>query len=140
MVNTDRRIRWTIGGPRKWTLDDGVLKPLRYTGSALPNDHEIIQLTEGSEVEEQQESELATPEMPRELIGYEFIGTVILMTPMEKTTYRVKKVLMWTIKQLIMTTKYNTETVGDDENVMQENNRISDVIILLKYLSCWMPF
>ena len=24
-----------------WTLDDGVLKPLWYTGSALPNDHEI---------------------------------------------------------------------------------------------------
>ena len=43
-----------MGGPQGWTLDDGVLKPLRYTGSALPNDHEIIQLTEGSQVEEQQ--------------------------------------------------------------------------------------
>ena len=38
-----------------WTLDDGVLKQLWYTGSALPNDHEVIQLTEGGEVEEQQE-------------------------------------------------------------------------------------
>ena len=25
-----------------WTLDDGVLQPLRFTGAALPNDDEII--------------------------------------------------------------------------------------------------
>ena len=57
-----------------WTLDDGVFKPLWYTGSALPNDHEIIQLAEGDKVEKQQEPELATPEIPRELIGYKLIS------------------------------------------------------------------
>ena len=31
-----------------WTLDDGVLQALWYTGAALPNDNEIIQLIEGS--------------------------------------------------------------------------------------------
>ena len=31
------------------------------TGAALPNDHEIIQLTEGGKLEEQQEPELTTP-------------------------------------------------------------------------------
>jgi len=57
-----------------WTLDDGVLQPLWYTGSALPNDDDIILLTEEGEVEEQQELELTTPEIPQELIGYELIS------------------------------------------------------------------
>ena len=56
------------------TLDDGVLQPLWYTGATLPNDDEIIQLTEGGKLEEQQEPELTTPEIPRELIGYEWIS------------------------------------------------------------------
>ena len=44
-----------------------------YTGAALPNDDdEIIQLTEGGKLEEQQEPKLTTPEIPRELIGYEW--------------------------------------------------------------------
>ena len=46
-------------------------------GSALSNDHAIIQLTTGGEInmiKEQQEPELATPEIPRDLIGYELIG------------------------------------------------------------------
>ena len=38
-----------------WTLDNGVLQPLWYTGAALPNDDEIIQLTESGKLEEQQE-------------------------------------------------------------------------------------
>ena len=54
-----------------WTLDHGVLQHLWYTGGALPNDDEIIQLTEGGKLEEQQEPKLTTPEIPRELIGYE---------------------------------------------------------------------
>ena len=47
-----------------WTLDNGILQSLWYTGAALPNDGEIIQLTEGGKLEEQQESELTTPEIP----------------------------------------------------------------------------
>ena len=57
-----------------WTLVDGVLQSLWYTGAALPNDDEIILLTEGGKLEEQQEPELTTPEIPRELIGYEWIS------------------------------------------------------------------
>ena len=57
-----------------WTLDDGVHQPLWYLGAALPNDDEIIQLTEGGKLEEQQEAELITPEIPRGLIGYEWIS------------------------------------------------------------------
>ena len=55
-----------------WTLDHGVLRHLWYTDAALPNDDEIIQLTEGGKLEEQQEPKLTTPEIPRELIGYEW--------------------------------------------------------------------
>ena len=47
-----------------WTLDDGVLQPLRYTGATLLNDEEVSQLTEGGKLEEQQEPEL----------GYEWIS------------------------------------------------------------------
>ena len=57
-----------------WTLDDGVFQPLRYTGATLPNDEEISQLTEGGKLEEQQEPELTTLEITRELIGYEWIS------------------------------------------------------------------
>ena len=59
--------------------------------------------------------------MPRELIGYELIIDT-------NDSDRVKKVLMWTIKHLIITIKCKTETVGDDKNVWQENNKISIVI------------
>ena len=57
-----------------WTLVDGVLQPLWYTCTPLPNDDEIIHLTEGGKLEEQQEPELTTSEIPRELIGYEWIS------------------------------------------------------------------
>ena len=70
-------LRWhiqTAESAELWcTLDDGVLQPLWYTdGAALPNDDEIIQLTEGGKLEEQQEPELTTPEIRQELIGYEW--------------------------------------------------------------------
>ena len=43
--------------------------------AALPNDDdEIIQLTEGGKLEEQQDPELTTLEIPRELIGYKWIN------------------------------------------------------------------
>ena len=38
-----------------WTLDNGVLQPLWFTGATLPNDEEIVQLTESGKLEEQQE-------------------------------------------------------------------------------------
>ena len=57
-----------------WTLGDGVLQPLWYIGAALLNDDEIIQLTEGGKLEEQQEPKLTTPEIPQELIGYKWIS------------------------------------------------------------------
>ena len=44
------------------------------SGATLPNDEEISQLTEGGKLEERQEPELTTPEIPRELIGYEWIS------------------------------------------------------------------
>ena len=59
-----------------WTLDDGVLQPLWYTGAALPNDDEVIQLIESGKLEEQQEPELTTPEIPRKLIVYKWISDI----------------------------------------------------------------
>ena len=76
-----------------WTLDYGVLQPLWYTGAALPNDDEILQLTEGCILEEQQEPELMTQQIPQVLIGYEWIsdsddsdGEVYHSPPSEETS------------------------------------------------------
>ena len=73
--------------------------------------------------------------MPRELIVYELIsdtddsnGEDYLSS--EESSDVDNKAIIDNYNQ------YNTVTVGDDENVWQENNRISIVIILLKYLSC----
>ena len=74
-----------------WTLDDGVLQPLRYTGATLPNDEEISQLTEGGKLEEQQEPELTTPEIPQELIGYEWISD----SDGEDYPWRIKQMNFW---------------------------------------------
>ena len=80
-----------------WTRDHGVLQHLWYTGAALPNDDEIIQLTEGGKLEEQQEPKLTTPEIPRELIGYEW--TYRFRWRRLTIAYQAKKLLMRTIKQ-----------------------------------------
>ena len=71
MANTDSRIRWTKGG--HWMMVF-LSRYGTHAGFALPNDLEIIQLTGGGKVQEQQESEEATPEILRELIGYELIS------------------------------------------------------------------
>ena len=48
----------------EWTLNDGVPQPRWYSGATLTNDDEIIQLTEGCKLEEQQEPELTKSRNP----------------------------------------------------------------------------
>ena len=59
-----------------WQLNDGILEPIWYTGSALPNADELGPLSDADEGEEQEgEPEFVVPaEIPQELIGYELIS------------------------------------------------------------------
>ena len=62
MAQTDSPIRWTMGG--HW-----MMVFFSLYGTLVPHyqndDDKIIQLTEGGEIEEQQEPELTTTKIPR---------------------------------------------------------------------------
>ena len=123
-----------------WKLDDRVLQPLWYTGAVLPNDDEIIKLTKGGKLEEQQEPELTTPEIPRELlIGYKWISDSDRRLPI---AHQAKNVLMRPIKRLINGNQVQRRDnrVGDGQkdsaDVVRKQLNYNIIITLLKYLSC----